>query len=130
MRSPLIIAIALSSLAPLFAQQSQAPATSPVPSTESWLTGWFDLGYRWRSDVGGSLDAYRTFVNLGSGPKLLGGDFSFIDPKHRLFDRIRVRATGWGDEPSQTFHLDAEKSKWYRFNADYRDIAFFDFLPS
>jgi len=130
MRPPLIIAVALSSFAPVFAQQSQAPAASPVPSTESWLTGWFDVGYRWRSDVGGSFDAYRTFVNLGSGPKLLGGDFSFVDPKHRLFDRIRVRATGWGGEPSQTFHLDAEKAKWYRFSADYRDITYFDFLPS
>jgi len=130
MKPPLIIAVALSSLAPVFAQQSQAPAASPVPSTESWLTGWFDVGYRWRSDVGGSFDAYRTFVNLGSGPKLLGGDFSFVDPKHRLFDRIRVRATGWGGEPSQTLHLDAEKAKWYRFSADYRDITYFDFLPS
>ncbi|HEY1756153.1 MAG TPA: hypothetical protein VGG72_12195 [Bryobacteraceae bacterium] len=126
------------------APEAQAPATpapsttaaaapeaaSPVPTTESWFNGYIDVGYTWRSDVGGSLDAYRSIINLGSGPKLIGADFSIVDPKHRLFDEIRVRASGWGDDPYETFHLDAKKSKAYEFNADYRDIAYFDFLPS
>jgi len=107
-----------------------AEAPSPVPSAESWLTGSIDVGYRWRSDVGGSLDTYRSIINLGSGPKLLGADFTIADPKHRAFDRIRVRANGWGDEPYQTVHLDAKKSKLYDFSADYRDMAYFNFLPS
>ena len=88
------------------------------------------MGYRWRTDVGGSLDTYRSIVNLGSGPKLLGADFTLTDPKHRAFDQIRVRANGWGDEPYQTVHLDAKKSKLYDFSADYRDMAYFNFLPS
>ena len=107
-----------------------AEAPSPVPSAESWLTGSIDVGYRWRSDVGGSLDTYRSIINLGSGPKLLGADFTITDPKHRAFDQIRVRANGWGDEPYQTVHLDAKKSKLYDFSADYRDMAYFNFLPS
>ncbi len=69
-------------------------------------------------------------MNLGSGPKLLGTDFTITDPKHRLFDQIRVRAYSWGDEPYETFHLDARKSKLYDFNADYRDLAYFNYLPS
>jgi hypothetical protein len=119
------------------AQTSEAPALppaaetpSPVPSAESWLTGSIDVGYRWRTGVGGSLDTYRSIVNLGSGPKLLGADFTLTDPKHRAFDQIRVRANSWGDEPYQTVHFDAKKSKLYDFSADYRDIAYFDFLPS
>jgi hypothetical protein len=141
--------------APLFAQQpaAQAPATpapvpstnapaatqavspvpaaeSPVPAAESWFSGSIDVGYTWRSDVGGSFDAYRSIVNLGSGPKLTGADFTILDPKHRVFDEIRVRASGWGDDPYETFHLDAKKSKLYEFSADYRSIAYFDFLPS
>ena len=28
-------------------------------------------------------------MNLGSGPKLLGSDFTLTDPKHRWFDRFR-----------------------------------------
>ena len=120
---------------PLVAQEAPAPppaaeTPSPVPSGESWLTGSIDVGYRWRTDVGGSFDTYRSIVNLGSGPKLLGADFTVADPNHRAFDQIRVRANGWGDEPYQTFHLDAKKSKLYDFNADYRDIAYFNFLPS
>ena len=118
-------------------ENSEAPASpqtaetpSPVPSAESWLTGSIDLGYRWRSDVGGSLDTYRSIINLGSGPKLLGADFTITDPKRRAFDQIRVRANGWGDEPYQTVHLDAKKSKLYDFSADYRDMAYFNFLPS
>src|ERR1051326_1272883 len=106
------------------------PAASPVPSSESWLTGTIDLGYRWRSDVGGSFDTYRSIVNLGSGPKLLGTEFTVTDPKHRAFDRIDVRAYGWGDEPSSTLHLNARKTKRYDFNGDYRDLAYFNFLPS
>jgi hypothetical protein len=145
MRPLVTIAITLSSFTQAFAQQAPAVAdpapskqatakqetpASPIPTTESWLTGWIDFGYRWRTDVGGSFDAYRSFVNLGSGPKLLGAEFTLIDPKHRFFDKIRVRAYSLGGEPYQTFHLDAEKSKLYQFSADYRDIAYFDFLPS
>ena len=107
-----------------------AEAPSPVPSAESWLTGSIDVGYRWRTDVGGSLDTYRSIVNLGSGPKLLGADFTLTDPKHRAFDQIHVRANGWGDEPYQTVHIDGKKSKLYDFSADYRDMAYFNFLPS
>ncbi len=105
-------------------------AASPVPSDENWLTGSIDLGYRWQTGVGGSMDAYRSLVNLGSGPKLSGADFTITDPKHRLFDQIQVQAYGWGDEPYETFHLYMKKKKLYDFNADYREIAYFDFLPS
>jgi hypothetical protein len=105
-------------------------ATSPVPSTENWISGWIDVGYRWRTDVAGSFDTYRSIVNLGSGPKLLGTEFTVTDPKHRAFDRIDVRAYSWGDDPYGTLHVHVLKSKLYDFNADYRDYAYFNFLPS
>ena len=88
------------------------------------------MGYRWRTDVGGSFDTYRSIVNLGSGPKLLGADFTLTDPKHRAFDQIHVRANSWGDEPYQTVHIDAQEIEAYDFSADYRDFAYFNFLPS
>jgi hypothetical protein len=105
-------------------------APSPVPSTEPVLTGWIDFGYRWQTGVGGSDAAYRSIVNLGSGPKLLGTDFTLADPKHRWFDTIAVRADTWGDEPSSSVHVDAKKSGVYDFNADYRDFAYYNFLPT
>ncbi len=109
---------------------AQEPAPSPVPSTEPVVTGWIDLGYRWGAGIGGSLDTYRSIINLGSGPKLLGTDFTLSDPKHRWFDTIQVRADTWGDEPSSAVHLEAKKSGVYDFNAGYRDFAYFSFLPS
>lgn len=111
------------------ADTKPAETPSPVPSTESWLTGSVDLGYRWLAN-GGSFPTYRTFVNLGSGPKLLGAEFTLTDPHHRAFDYIKVRAQSWGGDPYQTFHTDAAKSKLYDFSADYRDIAYFNALPS
>src|ERR1035441_3184986 len=69
-----------------------AIAASPVPASgEQWITGSVDLGYRWVGEAG-NLPTYRSTVNLGSGPKLTGLDFTITDPKHRLFDRIDARA--------------------------------------
>src|ERR1019366_3088780 len=49
-----------------------AKATSPAPaSSEQWITGSVDLGYRWVGEAG-NLPTYRSIVNLGSGPKLTG----------------------------------------------------------
>jgi hypothetical protein len=112
------------------ASTNNSSAASPVPSTEPVLTGWIDLGYRWSTGVGGSVDTYRSIINLGSGPKFLGTDFTLTDPTHKLFDTIQVRADSWGDEPSSTVHVEAKKSGVYDFNADYRDFSYFNFLPS
>ena len=117
------------------ADQQAAPAkadekaASPVPSGEQWFTGSFEVGYRWLTDVRGSYPTYRTIVNLGEGPKLTGLDFTITDPKHRLFDRLDARANSWGD-PYNTAHLDMRKKGIYDFSADYRNIAYFNALPS
>lgn len=108
---------------------SAAAAPEPTPGN-AWVSGWFEVGYRWFTGVGGSLETYRSFVNLGAGAKLLGGEFTLTDPQHRLFDQINVRAYNWGDEPSETLHADVKKKNWYELNADYRDFAYFDNLPS
>jgi len=39
------------------------------------------LGLRRRRQLG----HYRSIINLGSGPKFLGTDFTLADPKHRWF---------------------------------------------
>jgi len=122
--------------APAAGQPAPAPtpaadqkAESPAPPSEDWFTGSVDLGYRWLTDIRGSMPTYRSIVNLGEGPKLFGVDFSIVDPKKRLFDRLEVRASEWGD-PYNTAHLDARKSGVYDFSADYRNIAYFNAMPS
>jgi hypothetical protein len=105
-------------------------AAAPVPSGEQILSGYIDLGYRWETGVYGSDATYRSVVDLGSGPKLLGTEFTIVDPKKRFFDRIGVRAYDWGDDPYSTLHVDVSKSKLYAFSADYRNIAYYNNLPA
>ncbi len=115
-------------LSPLLAEEPAAE--KPAAAPESMVTGSVDVGYRWVSDPAGNLNTYRSIVNLGSGPKLLGAEFSIVDPKKRLFDRIETRAYSWGDDPYTTMHVNARKQRIYDFNADYRNIAYFNAMPS
>lgn len=115
------------------AAQPAAAATaaeSPAPSTEQWLTGSVDVGYRWLTDVRGNFQSYRSVINLGEGPKLFGLDFTIQDPKKRWFDRLDANGYGWGGDPYSTAHVDARKLKLYDFRFDYRNIAYFNALPS
>jgi len=113
------------------ATQAPQPTAAPVtPAPETTISGFLDVGYRWRSDVGGSLDTYRTVVNLGSGPRLMGLDLSFDSAVRRWFDHINVRAYNWGGDPYNTAHVDASRHDWYNFSFDYRNVAYFNFLPS
>jgi len=105
-------------------------AASPAPTPgEQWIAGSVDLGYRWVGQAG-NLPTYRSIVDLGSGPKLTGLDFTITDPKHRLFDRIDARANSWGGDPYNTAHIDISKRGIYELRADYRKIAYFNALPS
>ena len=109
---------------------TEGKTESPVPApAENWLAGSIDFGYRWVSDAG-NFQAYRSVVNLGEGPKLTGIDFTILDPKKRLFDRLDARAFGSGGDPYSTAHLNARKLGIYDFNFDYRNIAYFNALPS
>ena len=112
------------------AAQPAEQAASPVPAGEPGISGTLDFGYRWRSDVGGSLNTYRSIVNLGQGPKLTGLDFTIQDPKKRLFDRLDIRGYNWGDDPYSTAYLSARKLGVYDFRFDYRNLAYFNYLPS
>jgi hypothetical protein len=117
----------------LLLAQEPAPkpaAESPAPVVEQAFTGSAEFGYRWLSDVGGSFDSYRSIVNLGEGPKLFGLDFTVNPPNHRFFDRMDVQANGWGGDPYSTGRLAMRKQGRYDFSFDYRNLAYFNFLPS
>lgn len=109
---------------------AQEPAVVPPAEVESPLSGSLEIGYRWRTDVVGNFDAYRSVVDLGSGPKLLGTDFTVTDPGGRLFDRFEVHAANWGDDPYSTARVSARRNHVYEFSADYRNMAYFNALPS
>jgi hypothetical protein len=116
--------------APEQAKTEEKGAASPAPSAEQWFTGSLDVGYRWLTNVNGNFPEYRSVVNLGEGLKLNGLEFTFMDPKHRLFDRVDANASGWGGDPYNTARLNARKMGVYDFNFDYRNIAYFNAIPS
>ncbi len=118
----LLVALPLAAQAP----QEKAPPAKPEP----WLTGTLDFGYRWVGEVRGDYNTYRSVVNLGAGPKLFGADLRFEDPSRRLFDRLSVRASSWGGDPYNTALIDVRRDGLYQFSFDYRNIAYFNFLPS
>ena len=116
--------------APAAASAPAPAAPTPVPAEQPDFSGYIDLGYRWETGVYGSYATYRSIVDLGSGPKLLGTEFTILNPNKRFFDRIDVRAADWGDDPYSTFHIDVRKSKLYYFSGDYRNIAYYSNLPA
>ncbi len=113
------------------AKPADKPAESPAPTppAEQLMNGSFDFGYRVVSS-GGNSDAYRSIVNLGEGPKLFGWDFNITDPKKKFYDRIDTQGLGWGGDPYTTARLHAVKMGAYDLTVDYRNIAYFNFLPS
>lgn len=116
--------------APKPAEQAAPAAPPAAPAGEGWLQGSFEVGYRWIPNISGNFNAYRSVVNLGEGPKLLDADFTLLDPSKRLFDRADVHATSWGGDPYNTLRVDIFKNGLYRLTADYRNIAYFNFLPT
>jgi len=110
--------------------EETAPAESPSPVAERNFTLQMDIGHRFVQDVRGDLNTYRSVVNLGSGPKLLGLESQITDPKRRIFDRLNIGAHSWGGDPYNTLRVDMERRGAYRLTGDYRNIQYFNFLPS
>src|SRR5271169_2007632 len=54
-----LVAIPFALAVTAFAADEPAP-TPPPPADTEWVTGSVDFGYRWRTDVAGSFDTYRS----------------------------------------------------------------------
>jgi len=120
--------------APTKPEQTEAAAVAvpqgaaPVASTEWRVSGYVDIGYRWVTDVRGSYPQYRSVVNLGEGPKLFGFDLTLRGKK--LYDTLTLRGIGWGGDPYNTAQVEMRRAKLYDFRFDYRNIAYFNAVPS
>jgi len=101
-----------------------------VPVVENPVRVKFDTGYRFVPDIRGDANTYRSIVNLGQGPKLFASDVAVTGWKNRLFDRLDLSAEGWGGEPYTSLRVDFGRAGLYRVHGDYRNAAYFNFLPS
>ncbi len=89
-----------------------------------------DTGYRFLSNPAGDFNTYRSVVNLGEGPKLFGADLNVSEWKNPLFDQLTVSTQSWGGEPYTSLRASIGRAKLYRIHGDYRNAAYYNFLPS
>ena len=77
-----------------------------------------EFGYRgnW---VKGNQETYDTFVDLGSGLRLINYTVGMRSINHQgiLFDNLNFSNFGYGGDPDNVSRLRIEKNKWYDFSA-------------
>ena len=88
-----------------------------------------EVGYR-KDWINGNLDTYDTFVNLGTGARLLDYtlDMRSINHMGLLFDNLSFSNFGYGGDPNDVSRLRVEKNKWYEFSLVFRrDKNYWDY---
>ena len=80
-----------------------------------------ELGYR-ATDITGNTAVYRTFENLGEGPRLFEHNLQMrsLDHAGALFDDLYLSSFGYGGDPETITRLRMYKNKWYNFNGTFR----------
>ncbi len=117
------------------AEEKPAADTAPSPAAEgpsapeALVKGSMEVGYRIVGPIGGSNNAYRSVVNLGEGLRLINTDLT-MSPSLKWIDDMALRMYNWGGDPYNSTYFRAGKQKLYRFTVDYRNIAYFNSLPS
>ena len=106
-----------------------ALAQQGLLQSDDW-GGTIDVRNRWVSDINGSSQVYRSIVNLGEGPRLFEGELRFANPGARWADRAALTMNAWGGDPYNTAHFTAEKNGLYDLSVDYRNVAYFNNLPT
>ena len=82
------------------------------------------------TDFTGNTGTWDTFVNLGTGPRLLEYTLDLHSPDHKgfLFDDLTFSNFGYGGDPNNLSRVRAQKGKIYGFNGSFRrDQNIFDY---
>jgi hypothetical protein len=110
------------------AQQTVAPTTpaqvgSPRGDNKGDynVTQSFEVGYRF-AEVDGDVGMYRSVVNFGNGPRLLGANLTVNsrDGHGHYFDEILLHVLGLGNDPYQNVMLRVQKNRLYRYDMLWR----------
>lgn len=112
------------------AAQQATPTPTPAPAARV-VAGNYDIissiefGVRGAS-VDGNHDKYRSDLNYQPGFRLF--DSSFLararEGRGGLFDTLVVNSSGFNADPSGSVRVNAEKGRWYRFDANFRRSAY------
>jgi hypothetical protein len=116
----------------------KAPNVVTIPTTEE-NPGVLHSGFEIKQSLefGGRITGYQgstgtwdTYVNLGSGPRLLEYSLDMHSPEHKgtLFDDLTFNNFGYGGDPNDVSRLLVQKGNVYSFNANFRrDRNIFDY---
>ena len=115
--------------------EAQTPTPTPAPSGERFtlsgfdVTSSFEIGLR-GVNVNGNDNKYRSDFNYRPGLRLF--DSSFLmenkDKKRRFFDSLQITSSGWNADPSGFTRFNIEKVGVYRFDANVRQVVYFNNL--
>jgi hypothetical protein len=119
---------------------AQQPATGQPAATQTkpadtpqvgpyTITSSIEFGVRGVS-VRGDADKYRSDLNYQPGFRVFDSSFLMEAKENtgQLFDHLLVNSSGWGGDPEGYLRINAEKTKWYRFDADVRQLDYFNSL--
>ena len=80
--------------------------------------------------IDGNADKYRSDLNYTPGFRIF--DSSFLmrskDNDAPALDKLLISSFGWGKDPNRYLRVNAEKTKAYRFDANYRRMDYFNNL--
>lgn len=114
-------------------------ADLPVTATTDDNEGQIFSGYTTKqsaefggriSNFTGNQGTWDTFVNLGTGPRLLEYTIDMHSPTHvgTLFDDLSLSSFGYGGDPNDVSRLRISKGAAYTFSANFRrDQNIFDY---
>lgn len=115
---------------------SQSPSPSPTPANTSTssgngITSTVELGVR-GIDINGNDDKYRSDLNYRAGFRVFDSSFLIENKEgpNNFFDSALVTASGWGGDPSGMFRANIERTGFYRFDANVRQVRYFNKLAT
>jgi hypothetical protein len=111
--------------------QTQQPPANGQNGAESPYTVSSSIEFGVRGIViNGNADKYRSDLNYTPGFRIF--DSSFLmksrDNSGPVLDTLMVSSFGWGKDPNKYLRVNAEKTKVYRFDANYRRFDYFNNL--
>jgi hypothetical protein len=108
-------------LPPVSRAQTSSEETQGTISGNYNVQQTVELGYR-KAWITGNQDTYDTFVNLGTGARLLDYTLNMRSLNHQgiLFDNLNFSNFGYGGDPDNVSRLRVNKNKLYDFSLVFR----------
>jgi hypothetical protein len=112
--------------------RAQSPGSgSQDQSVPYTVTSSIEIGVRGKS-IDGSYNKFRSDLDYQPGFRLF--DSSFLMKANNgggmLFDSLLVTSSGWGGDPAAFLRVNADKAKYYRFDATVRRVDYFNNLTN